>query len=637
MATSSEFSTRIQTFKYNIEVIENSSSIPNNSSSVTVTVRAWSTFKTHTYAGTCYCNINGTSYNQSKTSTSIGASPVVIFSTSVTIPHNADGSKSIYVEARLFDNGFNDYISNFNGFTVTLSNIPRQANITGAENFTDEGSPKITYNNVAGNSVTSLQACITNASGTVLVAYRNIAKTGTSYTFNLTSAERTALRNATPNSNSMDVLFKVKTVIYGSTFESSKQAQMSIVNANPTLSGATYKDTNASIVAITTDNQKIVQNKSNLQINFASITALKGATLTAVDVTINSVTKSVALSGTSKTNVVLNWGTVNTSSDIFASVTVRDSRGNTQLTFMTISVYDYHIPWNICTAKRLSNFYDTTIIKADVRISELGGHNSVTITWAYRLKGASSWTEMGTIENQSSTSIVFDNTQSYEVRFSATDRLENSTIIRNVPVGIPLLFFDTVNQSIGLRCMPQRQLCSGVPLSMQSENNNVTLNIRQNALDFFKDEANGAMTAQISGGTNGQLLLFAREETQTPIVLNGDTGKIVCYEVIQISSRDVKENIKEMTLEEALKILELTAVSFDYKTPHSTDHRGFIAEDVAEIIPEIVSEPTEHAPVALNYNEMIPYLQTVIKAQEERISALEDRLAELEKKLENNK
>lgn len=185
--------------------------------------------------------------------------------------------------------------------------------------------------------------------------------------------------------------------------------------------------------------------------------------------------------------------------------------------------------------------------------------------------------------------------------------------------------------------MPQRQLCSGVPLSMQSENNNVTLNIRQNALDFFKDEANGAMTAQISGGTNGQLLLFAREETQTPIVLNGDTGKIVCYEVIQISSRDVKENIKEMTLEEALKILELTAVSFDYKTPHSTDHRGFIAEDVAEIIPEIVSEPTEHAPVALNYNEMIPYLQTVIKAQEERISALEDRLAELEKKLENNK
>ena len=86
-------------------------------------------------------------------------------------------------------------------------------------------------------------------------------------------------------------------------------------------------------------------------------------------------------------------------------------------------------------------------------------------------------------------------------------------------------------------------------------------------------------------------------------------------------------------MEDAAKILELEAVSFDFKNKaQGTNKRGFIAEDVAEILPNLVTpERVDEkrgttTPAALDYVGMIPYLQTVIKDQERRIKALEERI-----------
>ena len=104
----------------------------------------------------------------------------------------------------------------------------------------------------------------------------------------------------------------------------------------------------------------------------------------------------------------------------------------------------------------------------------------------------------------------------------------------------------------------------------------------------------------------------------------GQSGGIYCTSVTQYSSRDIKENIKP--IEDAEKILELDAVSFDYKNKDfGTDKRGFIAEDVEKVLPNLVSK-AEGLPTTLDYLEMIPYLQAVIKEQEKRIKALEDKL-----------
>ena len=353
MPTSSAFSTSNQYIKYQIVVTENSTSITDNTSSVTVKVQAWRTNTGYeTYGtGTCYCTINGSSYSQSISSSQkiTYNSYTTLFSKTVTIPHNADGSKSIYVEAKISHARFS---SDYHGFTVALANIPRQATLTAVQNFNDEQNPVITYSNPAGNVVEDLQACISLTGAHADIPYRAISKTGSTYTFNLTSAERNTLRASIPNANSRTVTFFVRTTIAGQTYYSSKTATFSIVNANPTIAGVTYKDNNATTVAITQNNQVIIQNQSQLLFNFATLTAVKSATLSKIEVTVNAVTQSMSLSGSSKSNTSLSFGQVNTSSNINASIKLTDSRGNSVTVSKEIKIEAWSSPSAIITCAR---------------------------------------------------------------------------------------------------------------------------------------------------------------------------------------------------------------------------------------------------------------------------------------------
>ena len=120
------------------------------------------------------------------------------------------------------------------------------------------------------------------------------------------------------------------------------------------------------------------------------------------------------------------------------------------------------------------------------------------------------------------------------------------------------------------------------------------------------------------------------------INLSGESGIVRCVSVVQTSSRKVKENIEELTPEEAYKVLALTAITFDYKDANlGKDRRGFIAEDVAEVIPQVIAPETEDAPASIDYIQLIPYLQTVIKEQEKKLTEQEQKIKDLEKRLED--
>ena len=135
---------------------------------------------------------------------------------------------------------------------------------------------------------------------------------------------------------------------------------------------------------------------------------------------------------------------------------------------------------------------------------------------------------------------------------------------------------------------------------------------------------NGDIFASLRTNTNGGVV-DVYDQNYLNIQLIGNGGVVRCITVQQTSSRKVKENIKPMT--DYKKILDLEAVSFDYKNKSSgTDKRGFIAEDVAEVLPNLVTPETEDMPAGLDYVGMIPYLQAVIKEQEKRIEALEKKI-----------
>lgn len=454
MATSNTFNTSNTYIKYRIIVTENSYSVANNTSNVTVKVQVWRTNSGYeTYGtGTCYVNIDGTTYSQSISSSQKFTynSYTQVFSKSLTINHDANGSKALYVSSYISHSRFN---SSSQGFTVNLTNIPRSATITNAPNFNDTQNPTINYSNTAGNSVSSLQACISLTGSNDDISYKNIPINGTSYTFNLTDAERNVLRQATTTSNTRTVYFYIKTVINGSTFYTNKAVTLSIVNANPTFNVA-YLDTNSTTIAITNNNQQIIQNNSTLQINITNATALKYATLSSASINVNGVTTTQTFSGSSLT---FNVGTLNVANNLTVPVTVTDSRGNKTTTNLTIQVLEWSLPTAIITMARESNFYTQTNLNVNANYSSLNNKNTITIQYQIKKTTDSTYGSLITIQDNVQTQFNADNQYSWNVKVILTDRIGSTTYNLFLYKGIPLMFWDKFLSSVSINCFPTNQ------------------------------------------------------------------------------------------------------------------------------------------------------------------------------------
>lgn len=492
---SSNFSTDNQYIKYRIIVTENSYSVANNTSNVTVKVQVWRTNQGYeTYGtGTCYVNIDGTTYSQPISSSQRFTynSYTQVFSKSLTINHNTDGSKALYVSSYINHSRFD---STSQGFTVNLTNIPRGATITNAPNFNDTQNPTITYSNSAGNSVSSLQACISLTGSTDDIAYRDIPINGTSYKFNLTDAERNVLRQATTTSNTRTVYFYIKTVISGSTFYTNKAVTLSIVNANPTFSAA-YLDTNSTTTGITGNNKQIIQNNSTLQINITNATALKYATLSSASIVVNGVTTTQTLSGSSLT---FNVGAIDVANNLKVPVTVTDSRGNKTTTNLTIQVLSWSLPTAIITLARESNFYTETNLNVNADYSSLNSKNTITIQYQIKKTTDSTYGSLVTIQDDVQTQFDADNSYSWNVRVILTDKIGSTTYNLLLYKGIPLMFWDRLLSSIGVNCFPDEQYqlalngvdimkaIQGTTLYSNSTGSNGTITLSDNASNYDK-------------------------------------------------------------------------------------------------------------------------------------------------------
>ena len=115
---------------------------------------------------------------------------------------------------------------------------------------------------------------------------------------------------------------------------------------------------------------------------------------------------------------------------------------------------------------------------------------------------------------------------------------------------------------------------------------------------------------------------------------------LACDEVISQSSEKVKENIVEISEEDGDKILKLRPVEFDYKW--GKHGYGMIAEEVYEVLPDLVSIPEGYDPNTyeyhdftdkvpnLAYEKFIPYIIRLCQNQQAKIDELEKRIEVLE-------
>lgn len=137
--------------------------------------------------------INGTTITHSTTEQIFITqnSNTVAMSATVKVPHNADGSKSVYISCTGAIPAAS-LSSTSCAATVYLDTIPRQAKITAVYDFKDTDNPSISFSNPGGFPMDVWLE--PNPVGDHLCVRKNIPNTG-SYTWELTDAEREELRN----------------------------------------------------------------------------------------------------------------------------------------------------------------------------------------------------------------------------------------------------------------------------------------------------------------------------------------------------------------------------------------------------------------------------------------------------------
>lgn len=308
------------------------------------------------------------------------------------ISHNNDGSKTFTVSAFsgwLYGNG--DYTASAESFALPA--IPRAATITSAPNFTDVDNPAIAYANPAGSAVSALDVCISLTGSASDIAYRAVSTSGGSYTFQLSDAERTVLRN---NTNlTRKVVFLLRTKIGSTYYYDTAERTFSVTNNAATRPSEAIAVAPVSALSAPF-NALYIQGRTRAKITHTA-SGKFGATIKQYSAAV----EGKAYSGNTATSDALQTPGVLT-----ITGTATDSRGFSATASKTVTVLAYNTPsvvrngstGSLVCARSTS---DGTIsedgtalyVECSKSFSSLAGNNKCTLRLRYAAEGGgwSSW------------------------------------------------------------------------------------------------------------------------------------------------------------------------------------------------------------------------------------------------------
>lgn len=327
----------------------------------------------------------------------------------------------------------------------SLPRIARYCSISSADNFNDEQNPTMRFSNPSGQFGVK---CKIEAGGNTSLITRTLANNATSCTFDFTDEERDTLRSLAINSNSLSVRFTVCSTNNNTELSwSYLDRTMTIVNANPTFSDFTYKDTNTTVTNVIGTDQALVKGVSVLQATVSSANKMiskKNATSKNYVATIDDTNVSQDYS---TNDVVFDLGTIKGAGIKRLNIRAYDSRNNSTLVYKDITVYDYNAPVLNVEASRLNNFEDETTLKVSGSFSSLKINNEeknalLTVQYRYRTVGGE-WGEYvnlsPSIEGNNfscpDTILSLDNTDAFEFEVKVTDKFSSTEKNANIDVG----------------------------------------------------------------------------------------------------------------------------------------------------------------------------------------------------------
>ena len=313
----------------------------------------------------------------------------------------------------------------FDYLTRTLT-VKREAVLTSAPNFTDEDNPTITYSNPNGNTVDDVQVCIASKSGDkIIVKYRSVSETGSSYTFYLTDEERAALIAEVPSGkNTLEVSFYVKTDIDGATYGYKRIIKtMTVINATPEISSYSIKDVGAHSTYLTNNPDVIIKGFNVVNVSMVSTTK-KGALIVSQSITNYG---GETIEGSSA-----QFSYVETNKFIFK---ITDSFGQTVSRTETVAMVDYiKLTCNLKVNNPTGDGSLTFTINGNYfnnKFGNLGIDNSLVLEWRIKdnTNGYGDWIPVtftldGNTYNTSVTLTGLDYKSTYTIQARATDALK---------------------------------------------------------------------------------------------------------------------------------------------------------------------------------------------------------------------
>ena len=392
--------------------------------------------------------IDGTNYDypyRSLSGTAAGGTSILLGTTKTTVPHNADGTKTITLKIYDENTITTSKMSSTQGYSgagliynksVTLNPISRSAKITSAPNFTDESNPTISYSNPVGTQASALNIGIANDKGILVVPYREISTTGTSYTFNFTDEERDALRELTKTSTSATVRIYIQTTLNGTLYWHYVSRTLTIANANPIIT-ASVKDTNTSTILLTGNANKLVRYCSTAEATMSAV-GQKGAVIDLDTMVIRNGGSSAFSSPAIFENVESNVFTFG----------IGDSRGATSSIDITVPMVEYvRLTCNIDRADLDANGGMLVNISGNYFNGSFGNYNNtLTAQFRYKLQDGAygNWLTMNATAYSSNTyraSITvpgLNYREKYVIQCRVIDRLYDTTTAETVVKSFPV-------------------------------------------------------------------------------------------------------------------------------------------------------------------------------------------------------
>lgn len=423
-----------------VAIAQNSQSVANNTSNVTVTVTAsWTggSFNQTKKSGTCV--INGVTYNFTS-SFNTGRSTTgsqTLYTKTLDIAHNADGTKTLAASA--------SYVTGVSSGTITastskaLTTIPRATTPTLSAYITEMGKSVTISTPRASSSFThTLTYKFGGASGTIGTGIA----TSKAWTIPLTLANQ--VPNAAGGTGTITCItyngstkIGEKSITFVTTVPDSVVPTISTVaTSDPTGNLAKYSD--------------YVQNKSTVK---ATVTAsgAYSSTIKSYSIVMNGTTYTA----NGSTSAVLKTVGTNT-----IKATVTDSRGRTATKSVTINVIAYSMPTiSAFTLERCDENgtvnEDGAFMKAtfNAAITPLNDANSKSVTLEYKETNSSTWNTAETYSSYTlnTSKVMPANVDlSYNVKLTLADDFSTTAQTKDIGTSFTLMDFRSTGKGVAI-------------------------------------------------------------------------------------------------------------------------------------------------------------------------------------------